>query len=210
MNARSQRIRPSRLLSVGVLSTALFAFSAIEARATCVAPRVSKLPALTGAATLLRPGTAPALAAAAQNGNSNGGGPIVGLWQFVLTDSQLGVVDFGFQHFHSDGTEFVTSGGLPPTLGNVCIGTWERGAGGVIRLRHVGWNFNGNEVFGDLPTGYFLLDVTLRPNSQGTAYSGTFQAASYDLSTGPLGSGGPPQAGSELAGTIEAVRITVP
>jgi hypothetical protein len=209
MSARIQRI-PSRVLSVAILCSAIFAVSAIDAGATCMVPGPSKLSALPGAAKLLRPGTAPALAAAAQNGNSNGGGQIVGMWQVVMTASQGFIFDIGFQHFHSDGTEMMTSGGVPPTLGNVCIGAWERGAGGVIQLRHVGWNFNGDEVFGDLPTGYILLDVTLRTNSQGTAYSGTWKAASYNLGAGPLGSGGPPQPGSEFEGTLQAVRISVP
>ena len=79
----------------------------------------------------------------------------------------------------------------------------------MIRTRHTTWNFVGNEVFGDLPTGYLVLDVTLRTDSQGTAYEGTWKAASYDLGTGPLGTGGPPQPGTEFEGTIQAVKIAV-
>jgi len=215
MNARIRRTS-SRTLSVAFVSAALVAASVVDARAACTVPGPSKLSALTATSKLARPGAPPALAAAAQNGNSNGGGSIVGLWQEVFTalpgpnNPDAFIFDFGFQQFHSDGTEFNTSGGYPPTLGNVCIGVWERGAGGVILLRHVGWNFAGDEVLGDLPTGYFLLDVTLRTNSQGTGYSGTWKAASYDLGTGPLGSGGPPQPGSEFSGTLQAVRISVP
>jgi hypothetical protein len=180
-----------------------------------VVPGASKLAALAGAATLARSAPAPALAAAAQGASSNGGGQIVGLWQNVMTalpgpnNATAIVIDFGFQQFHSDGTELMISGGVPPTIGNVCIGTWERGAGGVIRLVHTTWNWAGDEELGDSPTGYFWLEVTLRTNSRGTAYSGTFTMASYDLGAGPLGSGGPPQAGSEYAGTIEAIKITV-
>jgi hypothetical protein len=100
------------------------------------------------------------------------------------------------------------SGGVPPTIGTVCIGAWERQAEGVIRLKHMTWNWLGTEQsVGPLPTGYFWLEVTLRTNSHGTAYSGTWKAASYDLGAGPLGSGGPPQAGSEFAGTLQAVKI---
>ena len=69
---------------------------------------------------------------------------------------------------------------------------------------------SSNEVLGDLPTGYFLLDVTLRTNSEGTAYSGTWKTASFDLGTGPLGSGGPAQPGTEFEGTLQAVKISVP
>ena len=232
------QIRKSRVLSVAFLSVAVLAASAAESRAACMVPGGSKA-ALTGAAKLLRPGAAPplaaaatlaragtpsalaaaatlarpgtpsALAAAAQSANSNGGGPIVGLWQVVMTASEGFVFDFGFQQFHTDGTELMISGGVPPTIGNVCIGVWERGAGGVIHLRHVTWNWAGDEVLGDAPTGYFHLEVTVRTNSQGTAYAGTWKTASYDLGTGPLGSGGPPQAGTEFNGTIQAVKISV-
>jgi hypothetical protein len=213
MNARIRRI-PSRILSVALLSTVALAATVIEARAACFAPTASKISALTTAAKLVRPGAALAPAAAAQGGGSNGGGPIVGLWQVLMTafpgTSNEFVFDFAFQQFHSEGTELMISGGVPPGIGNVCVGAWERGAGGVIRLRHMTWNFVGGEVLGDLPTGYFLLDVTLRTNSQGTAYSGTWKAASYDLGTGPLGSGGPPQPNSEFEGTLQGVKVTVP
>jgi hypothetical protein len=205
--------RPSRILSVALLSATLAAASVVEARAACTVPGPSKLSALTGANKLARPGIAPALAAAAQSGNSNGGGPIVGQWQVVMTASPGTpgefIFDFGFQQFHSDGTELMISGGVPPTIGNVCIGVWERQAGGAIHLRHMTWNWAGNEVLGDPPTGYFLLEVTVRTNSQGTAYSGTWKTASFDLGAGPLGSGGPAQPGTEFEGTIQAVKIAV-
>jgi hypothetical protein len=222
----SVQIRTSRVLSVAFLSLAVLAASAVNARASCMPPGPQKLSALITGGKLAFPGTAPALAGAGQkaasalgqgasakdkdNEKDKDGGSIVGLWWVVLTDSQLGVIDFGFQHFHDDGTEFMTSGGVPPTLGNVCIGAWERGGGGVIRLRHVGWNFDPalGLGLGVMPTGYFHLEVTLRTNNRGTAYSGKFKAASYDLGAGPLGSGGPPQPGTAFEGTVEAGRIT--
>ena len=203
-------VDPSRFLSVAVLSVAMLAASAVQARATCVAPGASKASPINGV-KLPRPGTAPALAMAAQNAGNSGSGAIVGQWQVLMTafpgTNDEFVFDFGFQQFHADGTELMISGGVPPTIGNVCIGVWERDAGGQIRLRHMTWNWAGNEVLGDLPTGYFWLEVTLRPNSQGTAYTGTWKAASYDLGAGPLGSGGPPQPNSEYEGTLQAVRI---
>jgi hypothetical protein len=183
----------------------------LAAAATLARPGTA--PTLPAAATLARPGTAPALAAAAQGNGSNGGGSIVGLWQNVMTafpgTSDEFVFDFGFQQFHADGTELMISGGVPPTIGNVCIGTWERGSGGVIRLVHVTWNWAGDEIIGDPPTGYFWLEVTLRTNERGRAYTGRFYTASFDLGTGPLGSGGPPQEGTEFEGKIEAVKISV-
>ena len=212
MNARIYRT-PPRILSIALLSAIVVAASVVEARAACTVPGPSKLSAVTGASKLARPGITPALAVAAQSGASSGGGPIVGQWQVVMTafPGTPGefIFDVGFQQFHADGTELMISAGVPPGLGNVCIGVWERGRQGEIRLRHMTWNWNGDEVLGDVPTGYFLLEVTLRPNSQGTAYSGTWKAAAYDLGAGPLGSGGPAQPGSEAEGTLQAVRVTV-
>lgn len=214
MTPRIQRLRASRVLPVAFVSVVLFAASAIEARAACMVPGTQKPSALNAAGKVLAPpGAAPVLAAAAQSANSNGSGPIVGLWQLVMTASpgtaNEFVFDFGFQQFHADGTELMISGGVPPTIGNVCIGTWERAVDGVIRVVHVTWNWAGDEVLGDAPTGYFYLQVTLRTNSQGTAYAGTWRTASYNLGAGPLGTGGAPQPGTEFDGTIQAVRIGV-
>ena len=176
MSAHTPRVSLSRILSTSCLSAALLAASALEARATCMTPG-AKPSIATAAGKLATLGTAPALAAAAQSAGANGGGPIVGQWQVVMTTfpgtNNEFVFDFAFQQFHADGTELMISGGVPPTIGNVCIGAWEREANGVIRIRHMTWNWAGNEVLGDAPTGYFLLDVVLRTNSQGTAYSGT-------------------------------------
>jgi hypothetical protein len=186
-----------------------------DAGAACVAPAADKAlsQALRAGAPAVRVGTAPRTAAQGNAGNANGSGPIVGQWQVVMTafpgTPDEFVYDLGFQQFHSDGTELMISAGVPPTIGNVCIGVWERRPGGLIQLRHMTWNWNGDEVLGDAPTGYFLLDITLRPGRQGTTYSGTWKTASYDLGTGPLGSGGPAQPGTEAHGTLEAVRITV-
>lgn len=214
MTARILRRCSSRILFVGVHVAAAFGATAADARAACMAPGAPKPSVLTATATLARGRTAPALAAAAQGATSSGGGPIVGQWQVVMTafpgTNNEFVFDFGFQQFHADGTELMISGGVPPTIGNVCIGAWAREANGVVRLRHMTWNWAGNEVLGDLPTGYFLLDVALRTDSQGTAYTGTWRAASFDLGAGPLGSGGPAQPNSEFEGTLHAVKISVP
>ena len=209
------RVTTARLRVISIIAVCAFVGMAGRADAACVAPGTSKLSTLPGAAKLARPGTAPAIAAAAQGaGSTLGGGPIVGQWQVVMTafpgTPGAFIYDVAFQQFHSDGTELMISAGVPPTIGNVCIGAWERRAGGEIRLRHMTWNWNGDEVLGDAPTGYFVLDVILRPNSGGTAYTGTWRAGSFNLGAGPLGSGGPAQPGSEAEGTLEVVRVGVP
>src|SRR5688572_18192398 len=213
MSARIQRIRPFRVLAVVFCATAVLLASAIDASAACFTNK-RQIPALQPKlqAPVLQP--KPQMAgAAAQSAGSYGAGPIVGQWQVLMTafpgTNDEFIFDFGFQQFHNDGTELMISGGVPPTIGNVCIGAWERLAGGEIHLRHMTWNWAGDEVLGDLPTGYFLLEVTLRTNSQGTAYAGTWRAASFDLGSGPLGSGGPPQPNSEFEGTLQAERVGV-
>jgi hypothetical protein len=213
MTAQTPRIRPAQFLSVAVLAAAMLVATALDARAACFTNKV-QIPVLQS--KLQAPALQPklqAVAGAAAQSAVNGGGPIVGQWQVVMTafpgTNNEFIFDFGFQQFHSDGTELMISGGVPPTIGNVCIGAWERGASGEIRLRHMTWNWAGNEVLGDLPTGYFLLEVILRTNSQGTAYAGTWRAASFDLGAGPLGSGGPPQPNSEFEGTLQAGRVSV-
>jgi hypothetical protein len=228
MNARTQRIRRSRLLAFAVLAAAALTAGATEARAACFSTplqtRVGQLNLQTKSSAQVKTGIAARVTEAAQTkaGAQRGASAldrdrdnsphfIVGMWQNVMTafpgTPDEFVFDFGFQQFHADGTEVMTSGGVPPTIGNFCMGTWEAEPGGTIRLLHVGWNFAGNEVFGDLPTGYFFLEVALRTNSRGTTYTGRFRAASYDLGSGPLGSGGPPQPGSEFEGTVEATKI---
>lgn len=214
MTAPIQRIRPSRVLAVVFCAAAVLLASAIDAGAACFTnkPETPVLqPKLRTSA--LQPRLQAAAGAAAQSAGFHGAGPIVGQWQVLMTafpgTNNEFIFDFGFQQFHADGTELMISGGVPPTIGNVCIGAWERQAGGEIRIRHMTWNWAGNEVLGDLPTGYFLLEVTLRTNSQGTAYTGTWRAASFDLGTGPLGSGGPPQPNSEFEGTLQAERVGV-
>ncbi len=85
--------------------------------------------------------------------------------------------DQGFQLFHAGGTEVMLSNGLPPALGNVCLGVWDQ-AGRRIRLRHVAWNWDAE---GRL-TGTFILLATLRLDHRGKAFEGTWTADSYDLS----------------------------
>jgi hypothetical protein len=60
---------------------------------------------------------------------------IVGLWRVTFISDGTAypgpipfgaVVDFGTQQWHSDGTEFLISGGRAPSTGDVCMGVWER------------------------------------------------------------------------------------
>lgn len=189
----------------------IFGLMGGEAAAGCFNPPVVGYPAKLGMAGLpTKPAAAPA-PATAQSGS------IVGLWQSVFTATTPfeGTYDFGFQQFHDDGTELMISGGVPPSIGNVCIGAWSHRAGALIKLRHVTWNWRGGEPaqdLGEAPTGYFLLLVELRVNSRGSAYSGAWRSASYDLDVEmpvEIEQGVAHQLGTFAEGSVRGVRIGV-
>ena len=89
------------------------------------------------------------------------------------------------------------SNGLPPALGNVCVGVWKK-VDGTIKLRHVTWNW---DVDGN-PTGTFVMVVTLRVDRRGSSFRGTWFADSYDLSNNVI-----PELHAE--GVVRATRVTV-
>jgi hypothetical protein len=73
-------------------------------------------------------------------------GSIIGYWKFAFTapDGVTGI-DWGFQQWHSDGTELTNSGGQLPATGNFCTGVWEQAGRGAYRLNHwaIAWNLPG-------------------------------------------------------------------
>jgi hypothetical protein len=94
---------------------------------------------------------------------------IVGMWSFTQTvGGQL--ADFGFQQWHSDGTEFMNSGTRPPATQNFCMGVYKQTAPGHYHLNHLAISYdssghhNGNVTIKE--------DVVLAPG--GMSYSGTF------------------------------------
>jgi len=117
--------------------------------------------------------------------DGNGSGSIVGMWHAVLRigDANGAVYDEVLQQFHSDGTEMIVSNGLPPALGNVCIGVWKRTGPGTYKLKHMTWNWapetGGFGVPGTF-AGHFELQVRLRLASDGDAYRGNWKAQNFD------------------------------
>jgi hypothetical protein len=138
------------------------------------------------------------VAALAQQAPSSKADRITGMW---LTDFLLGQgpdrFDQGFQLFHADGTEMMLSNGLPPALGNVCVGVWDQ-TGRRIRLRHVAWNWDAE---GRL-TGTFIMLAVLRLDHRGQKFEGTWSADSYDLSNNVI-------PGLHAEGVVRATRVPV-
>jgi hypothetical protein len=156
----------------------------------------------------LKPGAVPNL----MFGGHNAGAPsfddkepiggrdsFVGMWSvnlFIGEGPEL--FDIGFQQFHPDGTEFNLSGGLPPALGNVCIGVWKHVEQRTIKLHHVAFNWDSD----GRNRGTFLLLATLRLDRHGNSYRGKYVADSFDLN-------GEVIPAEHFEGVMKATRITV-
>ena len=123
---------------------------------------------------------AAAAAAAALSADDRDDGPAVspvGLWQAVfLIGSGPDAYDTGYQQFHSDGNENMLSRGVPPLLGNVCVGIWKRVGPRTFKLHHVAWNWKPDGTW----DGTFQLDVTFRLDRRGQFYTGTWVADSFN------------------------------
>ena len=160
-----------------------------NAQASCFAdgPRLSGAPIQFSSAA----------AAHGADDNDQGGGSIAGLYrtQFLIGEGP-DLYDESFQQFHSDGTEMMLSRGLPPVLGNVCVGTWIRTGPRTFKLKHVAWNWNPDGSF----AGTFVMEVTLRLSRSG--YTGAWKADNLDPSDVSI-------PGQQYEGVVRATRIEV-
>jgi len=132
---------------------------------------------------------------------------VVGMWHtvFRIGDANGPVYDETFQQFHIDGTEIIISNGLPPALGNVCIGVWKQVGLRTFKLRHVTWNWAAADGGFGVPgsfAGSFEMVVKLKVDRRGTSYSGTWAARNFDASGNHI-----PDLDAE--GVVRATRITV-
>jgi hypothetical protein len=124
---------------------------------------------------------------------------ITGLW-FVTLYSGGVAFDQGFDVWHSDGTEILNDNGPPEpawSTGSFCMGVWKQISHNTYKLRHLGWNFDGN---GNLSAKVLLLE-TITIDEDADHYSGTFELDSIDPVTKKLI--------SQTTGYLKAHRITV-
>jgi hypothetical protein len=124
---------------------------------------------------------------------------IVGLWRVAFLVGDGPAVAFeGFQQWHTGGTEVMVDNGVPPSLGNVCLGVWKQTGPRTFSLRHVTFNWDANGQ----STGTFQVVIHVRVDRSGRTYTGSFASDSFDLQGKPI-----PELHSE--GRLRAVRITV-
>ncbi|HEX5237792.1 MAG TPA: hypothetical protein VFW39_04935 [Sphingomicrobium sp.] len=119
---------------------------------------------------------------------------IVGMWSFRQTvGGQL--ADFGFQQWHSDGTEFMNSGTRAPATQNFCLGVWSEPTAGHYHLNHLAISYDSSGVHNANVT--ITEDVALA--ATGMSYAGTFSIDVRDPNTNALL--------QHVAGRVTAQRI---
>jgi hypothetical protein len=104
---------------------------------------------------------------------------IAGLWSFrMIVGGQT--ADFGYQTWHSDGTELMNSGGRAPSTENFCQGVWKQTGDYTYHLNH--WALSYDSSTGTLNGKVNIKeDVTL--DTRALRYSGLFTIDIYDPNT---------------------------
>jgi hypothetical protein len=103
---------------------------------------------------------------------------IVGMWAFRMVPT-AGPGDFGYQQWHSDGTELMNSGGRAPATQNFCMGVWRQTGANRYHLNHLALSYDAGT--GQLNARVNIKeDVSVDPT--GNSYSGSFTIDVYDPS----------------------------
>jgi hypothetical protein len=181
-----------------ILTLALFfTAAALNANATCVSPAnrpvnvsIPERAAATDFSFTSLDLTSPDTAATPT---------IAGMFSVVLYNGNgPGIYDQQFDSWFADGHEVSLSNSVPPALGNICLGIWEKTGPKSYKLRHWAWNFDnlGNTV------GTFVLVENITLNDKGNGYTGTYVADSYDLNGVILND-------LHAAGTVVGSRLNV-
>lgn len=132
---------------------------------------------------------------------------IVGLWSIQLLSQgntthtppipDGALIDWGFNQWHSDGTELLNSGGHAANTGNFCMGVWGQTGFLTFELNHYALSYDATS--GALVNIVNLHEqATLSPS--GNSYSGTFTLDVYDTKGNHV---------DHVVGNITATRVTV-
>jgi hypothetical protein len=104
---------------------------------------------------------------------------MVGMWsvKFVAGGN---VIDFGYSVWHSDGTEFLNSGGRAAATQNYCLGVWKQTGRFTYSLNHLALSY---DLSGNLNAHVNIREVVTLAQD-GNTFSGTFTIDVYDPNTG--------------------------
>jgi len=119
---------------------------------------------------------------------------IVGLW-YIQFSVGGNTIQEAFQNWNLGGTE-VHNPNVDPRTNNICLGTWKKTAGGVIKLAHRVWSYDSNGNF----LGAIHLSETVNLTQNGNAQTGTFKVDIYDPSGSFV---------TEVVGDVNGQRIQV-
>ena len=120
---------------------------------------------------------------------------IVGMWSVTLT-ANGGTFDWGYQVWHSDGTEIMNSGSRAPATENFCMGIWAQSGPFSYKLNHYALSYDA--------TGALNAKVLIKENvvvdGKGGTFSGPFTADIFSPTGAPVG---------HVAGQIVGQRLVV-
>jgi len=198
--------RNARLVAAVAILAVMSLFS-VSARAACRVSLGSRLdlvmpPELLEHAPAQLLGQAPAQQSseAPSDSSAHKSAPsITGLW-FVTFYSGGVAFDQGFDVWHSDGTEILNDNGPPEpawSTGSFCMGVWKLSSDNTYKLKHLGWNFDGN---GNL-SAIVVIKQTVTLGADGDRYRGSLEIDTYDPVSGNLN--------SKIIGEVKAHRIQV-
>jgi len=142
---------------------------------------------------------------------------IVGTWRvtFVSDGSAYpgpipagAIVDFGTVQWHTDGTEFMISGGRPPSSGDVCMGVWQQTGPSTYELKHLALAYVSSDTLppiGPASPAVFLGPAIIHEivtlDQTRMKYTGTFTIDQYATDEETLL--------EHVGGTLTATRFTV-
>jgi hypothetical protein len=189
------------ILRTITISLGLAAFAATFAplaNAGCVdvGPRPAAALGRHSGAYLMQAAYRPALFVPVADNNYEGAA-IVGMWKIQMLAGG-DVFDFGYQQWHSDGTEILNSGKRSPASENFCLGVWKKTGPNTYKLNHHALSY-------DPATGQMNAMVNIHEyvtlDRGGDTFSGTFAVDVYTPQGVLI-----PQAHFE--GTITGERVT--
>lgn len=164
-----------RGIAVLITTLAFGAAGAANAQAACpssMKPRVSGIAWADGpAAGTARLRQASLVSAADRDDEPS----IVGLWKVAFLQGGQ-VIDQGFDAWHADGTETLNDA-VPPAIGNVCLGVWEKTGTRTFKLKHFSWNYDANGT----AIGIVVINELVKLDKSGNSYRGTVIIDVYDM-----------------------------
>ena len=143
---------------------------------------------------------------------------IAGLWMVKFVSDGIppnpvpaGVTtDFGTVQWHDDGTEFMISGGRPPSTGDVCMGIWKQIGPFTYKLKHIALAWVSEDtppsMGGPGPTpaqflGPAMISEVVTLDKSRASYQGPFTIDQYNADqTAVL---------VHISGTVTGTRVTV-